>query len=224
MSDERSLRLIGLVKRGSLLEVSATRTEATAKDLMEDPKITVVPSDDAVLVLRNMLKYDEWYSPVIDESGRYLGIFGLENAIKYILDSDEKALLIPVSEVMQKSVVYVEPDTPIHKVWQLMRKHGFAALPVVKDGKIVGVIAEYDLLSRGYTRPDFEADSYRKGPFVYEVMSTPPVTLLPTATMRDAAELMIKRDIGRVYIVDEYKRLLGVIDRSDVVSKWLSSK
>ncbi len=221
VTDERQLRLAGLVKRSSLLEVSSTRTEARAKDLMSPPRIALSPSYSVRSALKEMLRLDEWYAPVVDNGLRYLGVFGLEDAIRYIVGNYEKELLVPLAEVMQRDIVYVEPDTPVPRVWQLMRRHGFAALPVVKNGVIVGVVAEHDLIIHGYTRPDFEADSYRKGPLVQEVMSTPPITLHEESTLLDAARLILKRDIGRVYVVDDNKRLVGVIDRSDVVSYWL---
>ncbi len=189
---------------------------------MEQPRLVLSPSQDARSVLEEMLRLDEWYAAVVDEYSRYLGIFGLENAIKHIVNSYRDKLLVPLAEIMQREVVYVEPDTPIPKVWQLMRHYGFAALPVVKNNVVIGVIAEHDLIVRGYTRPDFEADNYRKGPLVREIMSTPPITLTPSHTLLDAAMLMLKRDIGRVYIVNDDKKLVGVVDRSDVVSYWLS--
>ena len=220
--DERQLRLAGLVRRSAMLEVSSTRTEARAKDLMEYPRMVLSPSQGVRSALEKMLKLDEWYAPVVDESSMYLGVFGLENAIQHIVENYRDKLLVPLAEVMQRDVVYVEPSTPVPKVWQLMRHYGFAALPVARNEVIIGVIAEHDLIIHGYTRPDFEADSHRKGPLVQEVMSTPPITLSQSHTLLDAAKLMLKRDIGRVYVVDDDKRLVGVVDRSDVVSYWLS--
>ncbi len=205
-----------------MLEVSATRTEARTKDLMEHPRMVLSPSQNLRSALEKMLKLDEWYAPVVDESSRYLGVFGLENAIQYIAENHRDKLLVPLAEVMQREVIYVEPDTPVPKVWQLMRHYGFAALPVARNGVIIGVVAEHDLITHGYTRPDFEADSHRKGPLVQEVMSTPPITLSQSHTLLDAAKLMLKRDIGRVYIVGDDKKLIGVVDRSDVVSYWLN--
>ncbi len=219
--DERTLKLVGIIRRGSLLSITSTKTKATAKDLVEEPPLVFRPTDDAYRVAKMMISVDEWYAPVVDSRYRLLGIVGLEDILRYLLDVEHPILEESVEDFMTKDVVFVEPTTPIYKVWQLMLSKKFTALPVVKKKRIVGVIAEYDLIARGFTRPDLEAGSHRRGPLVQEVMSTPPVVVSPDSTLGEVVEIMLDRDIGRVYVVEKNNILVGVVDRSDPVLGWL---
>jgi len=67
--------------------------------------------------------------------------------------------------------------------------------------------------------PGFEAKKGRfKAPTkISSVMKTPVVSLKPTDTIRDAAVLMLDKNIGRVPIVDDRGVLVGIVDREDVV-------
>jgi len=53
----------------------------------------------------------------------------------------------PVSEIMKKDPVTVSPDTSILDAMALMRDHKIAALPVVKDGRLMGIITERDFMN-----------------------------------------------------------------------------
>ncbi|KSW12143.1 hypothetical protein CF15_05100 [Pyrodictium occultum] len=225
VSDEKTMRLEGVVRRRALLTVTSTRAGVAARGLEEEPRLLLKPGEGLREAAGRMLELDEWYAPVVDDAGRLLGVLGLEGVIERLLESGEEFLEKPVSRLMETRLVYVEPGTPVYKVWQLMLSRGFSALPVVKDGRLVGVVAEHDLLARGFTRPDLESPSgLRRGPRVEEVMSTPPAAVEPDAPAAEAARLMLRRDIGRVYVVDEEGRLLGVVDRSDVVAAWLRGR
>ena len=226
VSEERTMKLVGIIKRRSLLLVSSTRSNILVKDVMEEPRIVfgeTVSMDEAAKL---MLKVDEPYAPIVDDRERVIGVFGYESIVEYLLKIKHRVLEEPIERHMtSKGLVVVHQTTPIYHVWQLMLTHNFPALPVVDDKeRIIGVIAEYDLISRGYARPYLEVNTVRRGPKVQEIMSTPPATLYPTAPLYKAAEMIVKRGIGRVYIVDEDSKLIGVIDRSDIVSAWLGIK
>ncbi|KPV62661.1 MAG: CBS domain protein [Candidatus Bathyarchaeota archaeon BA1] len=52
-------------------------------------------------------------------------------------------------------------------------------------------------------------------------MKTPVISLKPTNTIKDAAEIMLNKNIGRVSIVDERGKLIGTVDREDIVKALL---
>ncbi len=100
-----------------------------------------------------------------------------------------------------------------------MKERSFSACPVIEKGKAVGIITQQDLLESGAAFPRFEAN---KGRFnaptkVSFLMKTPVASLKPTDTVKEAAVLMLKRNIGRVLMVDEKGRLVGMMDREDLV-------
>ena len=51
-----------------------------------------------------------------------------------------------VKDVMKKSVITVEPETTVTEAKELMNKNNISKLPVVKGGKLVGIITKNDLL------------------------------------------------------------------------------
>ena len=53
---------------------------------------------------------------------------------------------LPVSEVMRRDPVSVAPETPTIAAIALMREAGVSALPVVRDGTLVGIISERDFM------------------------------------------------------------------------------
>lgn len=59
--------------------------------------------------------------------------------INYLLDK------ITVAELMTSPVMTVTPETPLHEVARLMLAHKIGGLPVVEDGKVVGMITESDI-------------------------------------------------------------------------------
>ena len=221
----RHYKLEGIVFRRNLLEVSSTKIRYPVSLIAEQPLVVAEPSNNVWYTLREMLELDEWYAPVVESklNPRYLGVLGLENIIELVLEKDPKALEdTPLKDFMTQDLIVISYSDPVRKAWQLMLSKKLAALPVVNEkGLLVGVIAEYDLLRYGYTRPRLESDNWiSRGPAIREIMSTPPVTLRADDTLYDAGELMIERNIGRIYIVDDYGRPIGVVDREDLVRAY----
>lgn len=212
-------KLLGIVERASVLQVSATKSEARAKDLMIVPKVTLEPSIPLREAVKTLLRAEEWYAPVVDR-GTFKAFFGLEDAIDYALRSRSEALRVPLSDIMTKEPVVVKESDPISKVWKLMVELRFAGLPVVNEkGALVGMVTQYDLLKKGYSRIHLESSG---GPAkmtkVRTVMTRPCTFLTGNRTALEAASIMINRNIGRIPIADgeRTRRPIGVVDREDI--------
>jgi len=89
----------------------------------------------------------------------------------------------------------------------------------VSKGKIVGILTQANLLESSMVFPVFEAKKGRfKSPSkISSIMKVPVISLKPTNTVKDAAELMLKKGIGRVPVVDRKGKLVGIVDREDIV-------
>jgi acetoin utilization protein AcuB len=92
--------------------------------------------------------------PVVDKKGNLIGIVSqsdLLNArpssatslsiweVTYVLSQ------IKVGEVMTRKVITVDEDCPIEEVARLMRQYSIGATPVLRDGKLVGIVTESDV-------------------------------------------------------------------------------
>jgi CBS domain-containing protein len=110
-------------------------------------------------------------------------------------------------------------DDEVDDVWRTLQKKSFSGCPVVSKGKLVGMLTQANLLESSVAFPVFEAKKGRfKAPSkISSVMRTPVISLKPTDTVKDAAQLMLEKGIGRVPIVDSKGKLVGIVDREDVV-------
>lgn len=140
-----------------------------------------------------------------------------------------------VRDIMTAEVVAAGPDTSVQLVARLMAGRGISGVPVVTDERVVGIVTELDLIVRN-TRlepPAFFAlldgripletpAHYRKridhmlGTLVRDVMTEKVETIGPDDDLETLAELMVKRRVNPVPVV-EGGRLAGIVSRSDIV-------
>ncbi|MEM0365453.1 MAG: CBS domain-containing protein [Acidilobaceae archaeon] len=218
-------KFVGVISRAEILLVTGTKTEARARDLVVQPKIVLEPSVGIVDALKQMLRVDEWYAPIV-EKGYFKTFLGLEDIIEYMLEAHKSKLEnTRIKNIMTLKPIAVRPEDPISSVWKLMIELRYTGLPVVDSkGVIVGIITQYDLLRKGYARIHLEAArGPAKTPKVKTVMTKPCTYLYPSSTALEAAVLMVNRNIGRIPVAEDSKtrRLVGIIDREDIAKLLL---
>jgi len=219
--DERK-RLLGVLSRNDVMTISSSVSTIRVKGIMSNVRFAATLDMDAVQAVREMIRLDEWYAPVVKspQDNSYIGMLGLEHVIKAFYEKKVARLSKPLSEVMSTNrLLLCSLNDEADKVWKMMKGHSLAACPVVTKGKLVGIVTQQNLLERGAIFPELEA---KKGRFktpstISAVMKTPVVSLKPNNTVGDAAKLMLEKDIGRVPIVDDKGLLIGIVDREDVV-------
>jgi len=141
-----------------------------------------------------------------------------------------------VRDIMTTEVVVAHPDTSVNLVARLMSGRGISGVPVVEDGRVVGIVTELDLIQRN-TRLEPPAffqlldaripletpGHYRErlrhmlGTQARDVMTEEVVTTGPDDDLEALAELMVKRRFNPVPVV-EGGRLVGIVSRSDIVA------
>jgi len=218
-------RLVGILSRGDVMAITSSVSPIQVKGIMAKTKFAATTDMDARSAVQKMIRLDEWYVPVVKSSQdyTYVGTFSLENFISTLLKKDLAALSKPLSEIMSTELITCSPEEEVDNVWRLMQERSFAGLPVVKRGRIVGIITQKDLLDSGTILPAFESKKgrFKAPPKISSVMRTSVTSLKPTATVREAAELMLNKNIGRVPVVDAKGRLIGIVDREDIAEKLL---
>lgn len=130
------------------------------KDLMTSKVVTVGPGNSIWHAAQKMLEHDVSGLPVVDDSGRLAGMLTQGDLLHRIELGTETAPVAPeprlgayvkahswnVGDVMTAAVISAEEETPIHAVATLMDRHRIRRMPVVRDGKLVGIISRKDLL------------------------------------------------------------------------------
>lgn len=122
-------------------------------------------------------------------------------------------LLVPlrVEDVMVQDVVTIAADAKAAQAVELMTKHEIGCLIVVDEERPLGIVTERDMLNRvlrARARPDDIE--------VSEIMSSPLVFGHSTMDIEDAVELMFKRGIKKLPVVEQ-ERLLGLVTLTDLV-------
>lgn len=128
---------------------------------------------------------------------------------------------IRVRDVMQEKIVTISAGERLSTVEDIMTLGRVRHMPVVHGGKLVGVVSERDLLraSLSNLHGAFRAEERRAFLHVVEisrVMSAPPVTIDPQASLQDAALIMAERKIGCLPVVDG-EQLVGMLTETDIL-------
>jgi CBS-domain-containing membrane protein len=133
-----------------------------------------------------------------------------------------------VGDVMTKEVVTVAADTDFKTCVDLLRVHGISALPVVDGDYVLGIVSEFDLLLKEERR-DSETqlkrrqDHQARGRTAGDVMTSPALCIGLHASLAEAAQLMHKRTVKRLPVVDDHGRLVGIVSRHDLLKSFLRS-
>ncbi|HEX6768372.1 MAG TPA: CBS domain-containing protein [Candidatus Binatia bacterium] len=116
-----------------------------------------------------------------------------------------------VGNRMTKEPFTVEPEDLAIRAAHKMQAGGFRRLPVVSDGKLVGIISERDLR---------EHRGHLEQIKINGVMTENPITVTPTTTVEEAAQIMLEHQIGGLPVVAE-GRLVGIVSASDILRAFL---
>lgn len=134
----------------------------------------------------------------------------LQPAVRRALDALERHARPPIRarDLMSAPVRTVAPDATVHEAGSLLLRYGHNGLPVVDDGRVVGVLSRRDLeraLQHGLGRSQ-----------VRGFMGAPPITAPPDATIEALEARVAEHGVGRLPIVQD-GRLVGIVTRSDLL-------
>ncbi|MCG6917609.1 MAG: CBS and ACT domain-containing protein [Deltaproteobacteria bacterium] len=131
-----------------------------------------------------------------------------------------------VKDWMTREVISVDEDVSIMKASALMREKGFQHLPVLRQGRLTGIVSDRDLKeahpSKATTLDIHELYYLLDKLKVEKVMSKNPHTLGGHETTEKAAALMLKYDISALPVVDQKGDLQGIITKGDVFRAMVS--
>ena len=129
-----------------------------------------------------------------------------------------------IKERMSTPVITVEPELPIMQALDLMKKNRIRRMPVVKNGKLIGIISEGDLLNAApsdATSLSVWELNYLLGKItVKEIMSKEVITVSGDTPIEEAAYLMDENKIGGLPVVDKGE-LVGLITETDLFRIFL---
>jgi CBS domain-containing protein len=110
-----------------------------AKDIMTRDVITVNPTMTVKSLAMMLIKNQISGAPVADKVGKIVGVVS-ESDIVAKKGKDVKS-------IMSKKVVSVREETPVEEIARMMTTHHSKRLPVMTDGKVVGIVSRADIVS-----------------------------------------------------------------------------
>ena len=184
------------------------------KEIMTTKIISVDKDDSLKHVLDLMQKYDITKIPVLEEKK----IFGLvtDNIIAYKLGSIRKrtvtASRLHASSVTEKKVTVISPDEEVKNILKSVGEPGPTMLPVVENGKLVGVVTKADLLPLVKNKNQ-----------LHSIMQKRIHTVSLDDRVVHARRIMIRENIARLPVLEE-KKLVGIISDIEIALAFASLK
>lgn len=122
--------------------------------------------------------------------------------------------MLTVDELMTRQLVTLKEDDDVVRGDDLLAEHDIRHLPVVKEGRLVGLVSHRDLI-RALARHERSPGSPPVQ--VRDIMTRSPETLKPRSSVREAIHKLLDRKFGCVPVVEDGDRLVGIITETDLI-------
>ena len=127
-----------------------------------------------------------------------------------------------IQDIMVKGVFSVELEDTVHKADTIMKEENIRHLPVIDKGKLIGLITERSIveysLKKLYDYDDeFGEEGHNKIIDFQQIMAKEVHVIYPEDSLKKAVELMTKKKIDCLPVVDWDKNLLGIITSIDIL-------
>lgn len=149
---EENEKLIGIITKADLLPLVSSQKKV--RDIMNKRLLTISPDDRVIHARRIMIDENIARLPVID-NGNLIGMIS-DNEIAFALADIKKSIPLGrqkhqldellVNDVMKTPAIWTEPNLTAKQVANLMTQKNVGALPVLENGKLIGIISRTDLL------------------------------------------------------------------------------
>jgi acetoin utilization protein AcuB len=116
-----------------------------------------------------------------------------------------------VFAAMTRDVIVISPEVTLGAAKRMMERWRIRHLPVVSDGRLVGILSDRDVLR--YEGAIEDGPEVRAG----EAMTVAPVTCESTAPVSRVAQMMLDHKIDSVPVVDAQGRVSGLVTSSDLL-------
>ncbi len=116
------------------------------------------------------------------------------------------------------AIYSIEPEGPVLEAIQLMAEHGIGALLVMKGTELTGIVSERDYARKVILKGRSDSETP-----VWQIMSSPVLTVTPTHTVDQCMQLMTDRRVRHLPVLDD-GRVVGVLSIGDLVRAVLQEQ
>ena len=115
---------------------------------------------------------------------------------------------------MTRKVIAVPPSLLVTHAWEVMQRERIRHLPVVANGKVVGILSDRDFLRIANVLPSGDLSFVRR--HVEDIMTLKPITCAPGNSVSFVAQIMTEKTIDAIPIVED-DRLVGLVTSTDLL-------
>ncbi|MBO8175083.1 MAG: IMP dehydrogenase [Thermococcus sp.] len=177
-------------------------TEVEPKDVDVSTQITPNIKLNIPILSAAMDTVTEWEMAVAMAREGGLGVIHRNMSIE---DQVEMVKKVKRAErFIIEDVITISPEETLDYALFLMEKHDIDGLPVIKDGKVVGIVSKKDIATK-------------EGQKVSDIMTEEVITVEEDISVEEAMKIMVENRIDRLPVVNKKGRLIGLITMSDLV-------
>ena len=131
-----------------------------------------------------------------------------------------------VKHWMSKQIITIDANDSMNNATHLLKKHSIKMLPVMEQGKLVGIVTDRDLKRSSAS----DATSLEIHELLYlvskikvkEIMTKNPITVPEDYTIEETAEILLKHKISGVPVIDHFGDIVGTITQNDIFRTIIS--
>lgn len=132
---------------------------------------------------------------------------------------------LTVGDYMSVDPVTVAPQDSLQRVIELLRRRDIRAVPVVEDGKLVGIVTDRDVRQVAPAYPLFRDDDeirrYTENLTITAAMSADPMTVSPLTPLVEAAKILETYRISSLPVVEGF-RVVGILSVTDLLRVFVA--
>ncbi len=117
------------------------------EDIMTANVVTMGSEESAYMAAKLMSEKKVGSVIVVDDEGKPVGIITEEDLIRRVLASRRDPETTRARDIMSHPLITVDSGMSLREAAELMARRGIGHLPVVKKGRLVGIVAEFDIIT-----------------------------------------------------------------------------
>ncbi len=200
-------------KLGSIRKRGITASRLHASSVTEKEVLMISPEEEVKNILNSVGEPGPTMLPVVEKE-KLVGIITKANLLPLVTSKNQ------LHSIMQKKVLTVGLDERVIHARRIMITNNVARLPVLEEKKLVGIISDIEIalafasLKKSFSlgRQKHHLDEL----LVKDVMRSPVVWSNPSMSISDAAQLMLKQNVGALPLLENDK-LVGMVTRTDLL-------
>ena len=214
-------KIVGIVtdnkiadKLGSIRSRGVPAARMHASSVMEKEFDAISPDTEIIDILKSVGEPGPTMLPVVIDN-MLVGVVTKADLLP-LVEGEEN-----IKEIMTTNVIAAHPEDRVIHARRLMLDNDIARLPVTDNGKVVGIISDKEIafafasikksVSLG------QQQNRIRNLLVKDIMKSPAITARDNISIKDAAEIMIKHEIGCIPIVGGDNKIKGIVTRTDLL-------